>query len=104
MGLPTRQALELFELMKQIGVRPTYITFKSVLSARVHAGLVEQGRSRFRSMVSDFGVEPRVDILPALWILFVTCQLSLTRLCGELCWALEECTTIWIWLELQPKH
>ncbi|CAA2978488.1 pentatricopeptide repeat-containing At1g62260, mitochondrial [Olea europaea subsp. europaea] len=44
MGLPTRQALELFELMKQIGVRPTYITFKSVLSALVHAGLVEQGR------------------------------------------------------------
>ncbi|KAL2490588.1 Pentatricopeptide repeat-containing protein [Abeliophyllum distichum] len=61
-----KEALELFESMKQFGVRPTYITFISVLSACAHAGLVEQGRSYFRSMVRDFGIEPRVEHFASL--------------------------------------
>ncbi|KAL2468521.1 Pentatricopeptide repeat-containing protein [Forsythia ovata] len=61
-----KEALKLFESMKQFGVRPTYITFISVLSACAHAGLVEQGRSYFRSMVRDFGIEPRVEHFASL--------------------------------------
>ncbi|KAL3539112.1 hypothetical protein ACH5RR_002478 [Cinchona calisaya] len=55
------EALELFEVMKQLKVRPTYITFISVLSACAHAGLVDQGRSYFKAMTDEFGIEPRVE-------------------------------------------
>ncbi|KAG9143604.1 hypothetical protein Leryth_019195 [Lithospermum erythrorhizon] len=54
------EALNLFESMK-FKVRPTYITFISVLNACAHAGLVEKARSYFKSMTSDFGIEPRVE-------------------------------------------
>ncbi|XP_059629388.1 pentatricopeptide repeat-containing protein At1g62260, mitochondrial [Cornus florida] len=60
------EALELFELMKRLKVQPTYITFISVLNACAHAGLVEQGRMHFKSMVSDFGIEPRIEHFASL--------------------------------------
>lgn len=56
-----KEAIELFESMKLLKVRPTYITFISVLNACAHAGLVEQGKSYFKSMVQDFGIERRVE-------------------------------------------
>ncbi|XP_022748505.1 pentatricopeptide repeat-containing protein At1g62260, mitochondrial [Durio zibethinus] len=55
------EALELFELMKRNKVQPTYITFISVLSACTHAGLVDEGRAYFKDMVSEYGIEPRVE-------------------------------------------
>ncbi|BBH09842.1 mitochondrial editing factor 9 [Prunus dulcis] len=55
------EALELFALMKRLNVRPTYITFIAVLNACAHAGLVDEGRSQFKSMISEFGIEPRVE-------------------------------------------
>ncbi|GAB4833484.1 hypothetical protein Ancab_031728 [Ancistrocladus abbreviatus] len=60
------EALELFEAMNRLRVQPTYITFISVLNACAHTGLVEQGRKYFKSMVSDFGIEPRVEHFAAL--------------------------------------
>ncbi|XP_073146365.1 pentatricopeptide repeat-containing protein At1g62260, mitochondrial [Henckelia pumila] len=56
-----KEAIELFESMKLLKVRPTYITFISVLNACAHSGLVEQGKSYFKSMVKDFGIERRVE-------------------------------------------
>ncbi|KAL0290639.1 UNVERIFIED_CONTAM: Pentatricopeptide repeat-containing protein, mitochondrial [Sesamum calycinum] len=61
-----KEALELFESMKWSKVAPTYITFISVLSACAHGGLVEEGRSYFRSMISDFGIEPRAEHFASL--------------------------------------
>ncbi|KAG8388501.1 hypothetical protein BUALT_Bualt02G0132200 [Buddleja alternifolia] len=61
-----KKALEVFESMKGYGVKPTYITFISVLSACAHGGLVEEGKSYFRSMVCDFGIEPRVEHFASL--------------------------------------
>lgn len=55
------EALELFELMKQLRMKPTYITFISVLNACTHAGLVDQGRLHFEAMTNEFGIEPRVE-------------------------------------------
>ncbi|KAH0672079.1 hypothetical protein KY284_023166 [Solanum tuberosum] len=55
------EALELFELMKCLKVRPTHITFISVLNACAHAGLVEQGRLYFKSMESEFGIKPEIE-------------------------------------------
>lgn len=55
------EALELFDLMKQQRVRPTYITFIAVLNACTHAGLVDQGWLHFEAMINEFGIEPRVE-------------------------------------------
>ncbi|GLT75291.1 hypothetical protein SLA2020_470270 [Shorea laevis] len=55
------EALELFKLMKRKKVWPTYITFISVLNACANAGLVDEGRGHFRSMFSEYGIEPRVE-------------------------------------------
>ncbi|KAG6429108.1 hypothetical protein SASPL_107147 [Salvia splendens] len=47
-------------------VKPTYITFISVLSVCAHGGLVEEGMSYFKSMVEDFGIKPRVEHFSSL--------------------------------------
>ncbi|KAI4352143.1 hypothetical protein L6164_006423 [Bauhinia variegata] len=46
--------------MKCLKVHPTYIALISVLNACAHAGQVEEGRTQFNSMISDYGIEPRV--------------------------------------------
>lgn len=60
------EALELFGEMKRLKFRPTHITFISVLNACANAGLVEEGRMHFRSMVNEFGIKPRVEHFAAL--------------------------------------
>lgn len=60
------QALELFERMKGLKIQPTYITFISVLNACAHAGLVEEGKRQFNSMINDYGIEPRVEHFASL--------------------------------------
>lgn len=55
------KALELFSSMKELSVKPTYITFISVLNACANGGLAEEGRMHFKSMVDEFGIEPRVE-------------------------------------------
>ncbi|XP_019434005.1 PREDICTED: pentatricopeptide repeat-containing protein At1g62260, mitochondrial [Lupinus angustifolius] len=60
------EALELFKLMKRLKIHPTYITFVSVLSACAHAGLVEEGRRQFNSMINDYGIEPQIEHFASL--------------------------------------
>ena len=60
------EALELFKLMQWLKIHPTYITFISVLNACAHAGLVEEGRRQFDSMINDYGIEPRVEHFASL--------------------------------------
>ncbi|KAG4999575.1 hypothetical protein JHK87_020647 [Glycine soja] len=59
-------ALELFKLMKRLKIHPTYITFISVMNACAHAGLVEEGRRQFKSMINDYGIERRVEHFASL--------------------------------------
>ncbi|VFQ81272.1 unnamed protein product [Cuscuta campestris] len=61
-----KEALELFNTMKKLKMKPTYITFIAVLSACAHAGLVEEGRLQFKSMVYEFGIEPRLEHFSSL--------------------------------------
>ncbi|KVH93113.1 Pentatricopeptide repeat-containing protein [Cynara cardunculus var. scolymus] len=56
-----KEALALFTEMEENGVEPNDITFLSVLSACTHVGLVEEGRSYFRSMRSLYKIEPNPD-------------------------------------------
>ncbi|OMP03613.1 hypothetical protein COLO4_10309 [Corchorus olitorius] len=54
------EAIDLFKKMKHEKIKPDAITFLGVLSSCRHAGLVEQGRAYFDSMVVH-GVEPELD-------------------------------------------
>lgn len=56
-----KEALTMFEQMQQEGVKPSAITFVSVLSACSHAGFIDEGRQYFDSMVQDHGISPTAD-------------------------------------------
>ncbi|CAF2095642.1 unnamed protein product [Brassica napus] len=53
-----QEALLLFD---QMSVPPSDVTFVGVLSACVHAGLVDQGRRYFHEMSSSFGLVPKIE-------------------------------------------
>ncbi|KAJ8446867.1 hypothetical protein Cgig2_016177 [Carnegiea gigantea] len=54
-------AIQLFESMKKLNIKPDEIAFLSVLSACGHAGLVEEGLFYFNQMVTDYGIEPMIE-------------------------------------------
>ncbi|XP_059303403.1 pentatricopeptide repeat-containing protein At4g02750 [Lycium ferocissimum] len=51
-----KQALRLFESMKEAGIRPDDVTMVGVLSACGHTGLIDKGMEYFYSMARDFGI------------------------------------------------
>lgn len=53
-----QDALELFEKMLRLGIRPDHITYVGVLSACIHIGLVEQGRNYYNLMQVAHKIEP----------------------------------------------
>ncbi|KAK4839624.1 hypothetical protein QYF36_023435 [Acer negundo] len=53
-------ALELFEQMLRVGVRPTHGTFVGILLACSHAGLIEEGLKYFDSMEEVYGLTPEM--------------------------------------------
>ncbi|KGN49540.1 pentatricopeptide repeat-containing protein At5g66520 [Cucumis sativus] len=55
-----KEALVLFETMRHEGVEPNEFTFTGVLSACVHAGLVQEGRKYF-NMIEECGLEIRIQ-------------------------------------------
>ncbi|KAL7241605.1 hypothetical protein ACSBR1_014243 [Camellia fascicularis] len=55
-----KEALFMFEMMKEVGVRPNELTFTGVLSACAQAGLVEEGRRYFRT-IEEYGLEPTIQ-------------------------------------------
>ncbi|GFQ04921.1 pentatricopeptide repeat-containing protein at5g56310 [Phtheirospermum japonicum] len=55
------EAISLFEEMKRAGLGPDHVTFIGLLSACSHAGLVEEGKKYFDSMVNDYGIVPRIE-------------------------------------------
>ncbi|XP_057962706.1 pentatricopeptide repeat-containing protein At1g08070, chloroplastic [Malania oleifera] len=54
-------ALRLFSLMRNGGVKPDGVTFIGLLCACTHMGLVEDGFSYFQSMVGDCAVVPQIE-------------------------------------------
>ncbi|XP_015698307.2 pentatricopeptide repeat-containing protein At3g29230-like [Oryza brachyantha] len=56
-----RDALELFNLMVDVGLQPDAITFLGVLSACAHAGLVDNGKHYFESMRTTYAVPQSSD-------------------------------------------
>ncbi|KAF8098288.1 hypothetical protein N665_0269s0014 [Sinapis alba] len=56
------EAVEIFDEMVSVGIRPDRIVFMAVLSACRHAGLVERGLKYFSVMESEYGIKPDQDI------------------------------------------
>lgn len=56
-----RQAIELFENMKMLKLKPNHITYVGVLTACSHVRLVEEGLSYFRSMGEQHGLVPKQE-------------------------------------------
>ncbi|KAF3792675.1 Pentatricopeptide repeat-containing protein [Nymphaea thermarum] len=54
-------AIHLFEAMKKEGQKPNSVTFLGILSACSHAGLLDEGRRFFKSMVEDYLIQPEVE-------------------------------------------
>ncbi|KNA05328.1 hypothetical protein SOVF_191430 [Spinacia oleracea] len=55
------KAVSIFKEMLNRGVKPTAISFVSVLGACSHAGLADVGKRLFNSMVEQHGISPSVE-------------------------------------------
>ncbi|CAL5346425.1 unnamed protein product [Camellia sinensis] len=55
------EAMELFEKMLNVGIKPDHVTYVGVLSACTHVGLVEQGRFYYKLMKDTHGIEPTLS-------------------------------------------
>jgi len=55
------EALRLFKRMLVSGEKPDDVTMIGVLSACSHAGLVDEGRGYFKSMIEEYGLVPSRD-------------------------------------------
>ncbi|KAK7307737.1 hypothetical protein VNO77_41063 [Canavalia gladiata] len=56
-----KEALKVYEIMLELGIYPDGVTFLGVLTACVHAGLVEKGRELFTAMVNDYAIQPDLE-------------------------------------------
>ncbi|XP_057840083.1 pentatricopeptide repeat-containing protein At2g13600 [Cryptomeria japonica] len=56
-----KDALRLFELMKNSGTYPDYVSFICVLFACSHVALVDEGCKLFNSMSESYGIMPTID-------------------------------------------
>lgn len=56
-----QEALKMFAKMVTELVKPNAVTFVSVLTACTHAGLVEEGRRIYRSMIDDYSIVSNVE-------------------------------------------
>ncbi|KAG7946884.1 hypothetical protein I3843_14G065500 [Carya illinoinensis] len=56
-----KKSIQIFQEMIQQGLSPSHISFVSVLGACSHAGLVEEGKMLFESMVKEHRIYPSVE-------------------------------------------
>ncbi|KAI4344454.1 hypothetical protein L6164_011680 [Bauhinia variegata] len=79
-GLGER-AIEIFEMMQVMGVKPDSVTFVGLLVACNHAGLVGKGEFYFDSMEEAYGISPNVE--------HFSCLIDMLGRAGGLSWAEE---------------
>ncbi|KAI4326180.1 hypothetical protein MLD38_031518 [Melastoma candidum] len=64
------EALNIFELMEESGFKPNNVTFVGALSACSNAGLLDQGKAYFESMVTEYGIKPSIEHYTCMvWLL-----------------------------------
>ncbi|KAJ9166622.1 hypothetical protein P3X46_021342 [Hevea brasiliensis] len=57
----SKEAVEFYKKMVQIGLKPNEVTFLGVLTACRHAGLIEEAWNIFKSMKFNYGLEPHIE-------------------------------------------
>lgn len=57
-----KKALEIFHAMEGEGIKMDEVTFVGVICACTHAGLVEEGRKYFNSMMLDCQISPSMEL------------------------------------------
>ncbi|XP_062209032.1 putative pentatricopeptide repeat-containing protein At1g56570 [Phragmites australis] len=72
------EAIELFNSMVDAGVHPDHVVFMGLISACSHAGLVDEGCNLFRSMISEYNMQPNKEIYSC-----ITNLLARARRLGE---------------------
>jgi pentatricopeptide repeat protein len=55
------RAIDLFEEMKAMGLKPDSVTFVGLLMACNHAGLVDKGKVLFNLMEETYGITPNIQ-------------------------------------------
>lgn len=55
------QTLEYFNRMQEEGFKPDEVTFTGALTACSHAGLVDEGRKLFETMIQVYKISPRIE-------------------------------------------
>ncbi|KAM0902089.1 hypothetical protein ACQ4PT_019603 [Festuca glaucescens] len=65
-----QQAVALYQRMVASSIRPNSQTFVSLLSACSHSGLVQEGKSIFKSMTQVYGITPNIEHCGAMVDLF----------------------------------
>ncbi|KAK7247482.1 hypothetical protein RIF29_42365 [Crotalaria pallida] len=76
-----KDALHLFFMMVDRGMKPNHITFLAVLQACAHGGLLERGLECFKMMTQKYGIIPGID--------HYSCMVGLLGRRGQLREALE---------------
>lgn len=56
----SEEALVLFEIMQQMGIKPNEMTFTGILSACAQTGLVEDGKKYFK-LIQTYGIKPTIQ-------------------------------------------
>ncbi|PON39034.1 Tetratricopeptide-like helical domain containing protein [Trema orientale] len=56
-----REALNLYEQMLTVGIRPDDVTFVGLILACTHGGMVSKGRQLFQSMEPNFSIAPKLE-------------------------------------------
>ncbi|XP_052201358.1 putative pentatricopeptide repeat-containing protein At5g52630 [Diospyros lotus] len=67
----SQQALQLFEDMRFVGIKPNAVTFVGVLSACSHAGMVDEALFYFETMKTRYKIKPVMDHFACLIDMFV---------------------------------
>ncbi|KAK9070092.1 hypothetical protein SSX86_010491 [Deinandra increscens subsp. villosa] len=55
------EALDLFNQMQNVRIRPNHVTFLGALSACGHAGMVSKGLEIFKTMEKDYSMKPHME-------------------------------------------
>ncbi|XP_059651261.1 pentatricopeptide repeat-containing protein At4g01030, mitochondrial [Cornus florida] len=56
-----REAISIFDEMREVGIQPDAITFTALLSSCKHSGLIDEGWKYFDSMKAGYGIIPTIE-------------------------------------------
>ncbi|XP_030504467.2 pentatricopeptide repeat-containing protein At5g16860 [Cannabis sativa] len=76
-----KEALQVFDDMRKVGMVPDGVTFVVLLYACSHSGLIDEGIRYFSDMTKDYGVTPTAE--------HYACMVDLLGRAGRLCEALK---------------